>query len=72
VAVNGIPHGLPEFVPGIGFGKDGMTQSASNVSTFGSLFYQEQYLFGHPAVSLLLKLTSDLSHYTLVLLSGQP
>jgi hypothetical protein len=24
VTVDGIPHSLPELVPGIGFGKDGM------------------------------------------------
>ena len=55
VAVNGIPHSLPEFVSGIGFGKDGMTQSASHVSTFGSLFHQEKYFLCHPAVSFFCK-----------------
>jgi hypothetical protein len=34
VAANSVPKRLFEFFPGIGFGKDGMTQGASEVAAF--------------------------------------
>jgi hypothetical protein len=52
VAANSIPNGLFEFFPGIGFGKDGMTQGASDVAALVRVFHQEKHFLCHAFVSL--------------------
>jgi hypothetical protein len=53
VATDGIPNSLSDLIPGISFGKDGVTQGAGGVSTFGRFFYQKKHLLYHSSVSCL-------------------
>jgi hypothetical protein len=52
VTANSVPNGLFEFFPGIGFGKDGMTQRASDVAALIRVFHQEKHFLCHASVSL--------------------
>jgi hypothetical protein len=51
VAVNGIPNGLFELLPRIGFGEDRMAQGTSDVAAFERVFYQKEDFLRHSFVS---------------------